>query len=119
MNTRRTFLKQTGGVLAAATTASSLHAQTATDKFVIGIIGPGGMGTNHLNWFAAQKDVHVAWVCDPDEDRRHKAAKTVEKLSGKAPQAVADMRRVFEDKTVDGVVIATPDHWHAPATILA
>jgi predicted dehydrogenase len=74
---------------------------------------------NHLNWFAAQKDVHVAYVCDPDEGRRNSAARTVEKLSGKAPQAVADMRRVFEDKAVDGVVIATPDHWHGPATILA
>jgi predicted dehydrogenase len=74
---------------------------------------------NHLNWFATQKDVQVVYVCDPDEGRRNSAARTVEKLSGKAPQAVADMRRVFEDKAVDGVVIATPDHWHGPATILA
>jgi predicted dehydrogenase len=119
MNTRRTFLKRTGGAMVAAGAVPSLRAQGAGERFVIGIIGPGGMGMNHLNWFAAQKDVNVAYVCDPDEARRNSAARTVEKLSGKAPQAVADMRKVFEDKTVDGVVIATPDHWHAPATILA
>jgi predicted dehydrogenase len=116
---RRHFLKQSGGALVAAGTIPSLHAQGANERFVIGIIGPGGMGTNHLNWFAAQKDVSVAYVCDPDEKRRNDAASTTEKLSGTRPKAVADMRRVFEDKAVDGVVIATPDHWHAPATILA
>jgi predicted dehydrogenase len=119
MNTRRTFLKQTGVALAAAGAVPSLHAAGAGDRIVIGLIGPGGMGSAHLNWFAAQKDVHVAYVCDPDESRRNSAAKTAEKLSGTLPQAVADMRKVFEDKTVDAVVIATPDHWHAPATILA
>src|SRR5687767_8392620 len=121
MNTsnRRHFLKQSGGALVAAGTIPSLHAQGANERFVIGLIGPGGMGTNHLHWFAAQKDVSLAYVCDPDESRRNGAADTAEKLSGTRPKAVADMRRVFEDKAVDAVVIATTDHWHAPATILA
>jgi predicted dehydrogenase len=90
----------------------------ANEKIVIGMIGPGGMGTNLLNSFAAQKDVSVAYVCDPDEQRMTNAASIVEKAGGAAKQ-VKDMRRIFEDKAVDAVVIATPDHWHAPATILA
>jgi predicted dehydrogenase len=77
------------------------------------------MGTNLLKSFAAQKDVEFAYVCDVDADRMAKAAKEVETISGKAPKSVKDLRRILEDKSVDAVVIATPDHWHAPATILA
>ena len=117
--TRRSFIRQTGGVLAVAGTLPSLHAQGAHDRIVVALIGPGGMGMGHLQWFAAQKDVSLAYVCDPDESHRRSAAQTAEKLSGTRPKEVADMRRVFEDKSVDAVVIATPDHWHAPATILA
>jgi predicted dehydrogenase len=77
------------------------------------------MGMNHLRWFAAQKDVALAWICDPDETRSRGAAQAAEKLSGTRPKVVTDMRRVFEDGSVDAVIIATPDHWHAPATLLA
>ena len=47
------------------------------------------------------------------------AAKAVAKITGKAPKVVTDLRRVLDDKSVDAVTVATPDHWHAPATILA
>src|SRR6185312_10141544 len=61
----------------------------------------------------------LAYVCDVDETRLATAAATAEKLSGKAPKAVKDLRRVLDDKSIDAVWIATPDHWHGPATILA
>jgi predicted dehydrogenase len=77
------------------------------------------MGTNHLKQLVGYKDVQVAYVCDPDADRLAAAAKLVESATGVAPKAVKDMRQVLDDKGVDGVFIATPDHWHAPATILA
>src|SRR6185503_19632408 len=48
-----------------------------------------------------------------------KAAQTAEQISKTRPRTAKDLRRVLEDKSVDAVVIATPDHWHAPATILA
>jgi predicted dehydrogenase len=86
---------------------------------VLGLIGPGGMGTNHLRRLAGRKDAEVAYVCDPDRNRLANAVKETASRSGKEPKAVADMRRVFDDKAVDAVVIATPDHWHAPAAILA
>jgi predicted dehydrogenase len=120
--TRRAFLKQSSSAAAAATTllalAPSQNVLGANEKFVIGMIGPGGMGTNLLKSFATQPDVSVAYVCDPDEQRMNAAASIVEKAGGAAKQ-VKDMRRIFDDKTVDAVIIATPDHWHAPATILA
>jgi len=85
----------------------------------MGLIGPGGMGNNLLRSFAAMPDVAVAFVCDADARRADAAAKTAESIAGHRPQVVKDMRRIFEAKEVDAVVIATPDHWHAPATILA
>ena len=116
---RRQFIKHTAALAGAVSIAPSLHAAGANDKFILGLIGPGGMGSNHLRALAGYKDVEVAYVCDPDENRRQAAAREVEKLAGKAPQSVKDMRRVFEDKSVDAVVIATPDHWHVPASLLA
>jgi predicted dehydrogenase len=120
--TRRQFLNRTA-VLGVGTVAMSITPRTraaeANNKIVLGIIGPGGMGTNLLKSFAAQPDVAVAWVCDPDSERAAKAAQTSEQISGKRPKVEKDLRRVLEDKSVDAVIIATPDHWHAPATILA
>ena len=77
------------------------------------------MGSNHLNLLVGRSDVTVAYVCDVDANRLAGAAKTVEDATKKAPKAVKDMREVLDDKTVDAVFIATPDHWHAPASILA
>ncbi len=122
-NSRRGFLQKSSiGVAAAAaalTYADSGRAQGANNRLVVGVIGPGGMGTAHLRLLATRKDVAVAFVCDPDRNRMRAAAALIEKGTGRAPQAVQDMRRVLEAKAVDAVFIATPDHWHGPATILA
>jgi predicted dehydrogenase len=91
----------------------------AADQVTIGLIGCGGMGGNHLRMLAARKDVRVTYVCDPDANRLAAAAKTVESAGNSTPKAVKDLRAVLDDKTLDAVWIATPDHWHAPATILA
>src|SRR5205085_1904891 len=63
--------------------------------------------------------VRVDFICDVDSDRAAKAAESVKELSGHTPQVVSDLRRVLDDKQVKAVWIATPDHWHAPAAILA
>ena len=77
------------------------------------------MGGNHLRLLAARSDVDVAYVCDVDSDRLANALSVTEKASGKAPKGVKDLRQVLDDHGVDAVWIATPDHWHAPAAILA
>jgi predicted dehydrogenase len=115
---RRTFLGSAGAGAALAMTAGI--ARSAADRAVVlGVIGTGGMGTNHLRRLAARKDVRLAYVCDVDQKRLDAAAKLVESTSGRAPQAVKDLRRVLDDRAVDAVLVATPDHWHAPASILA
>jgi predicted dehydrogenase len=116
---RRDFIQQTALATAAVSVSPSLHAADANNKLVLGIIGPGGMGMNHLRALLGRKDVEVACVCDADQNRANQAASALEKSSGKRPQTFNDMRRVFENKAVDAVFIATPDHWHAPAGILA
>jgi len=116
---RRQFIQSTAVLAGAVSIGPSLRAGEPSGKLIIGVIGPGGMGSNHVRAFAGYNDVEVAYVCDPDENRRSAAASEVEKKAGKAPKAVKDMRRVFEDKAVDAVVIATPDHWHVPASLLA
>ena len=123
-NTRRDFLGQSVGSMAAA----SLFAATATaadqtgkttELLPIAVIGPGGMGMAHVNQLARNSAVRVAYICDVDSDRAAKAAETVTQQSGHEPKIVSDMRRVFDDKSIKAVWIATPDHWHAPAAILA
>jgi predicted dehydrogenase len=91
----------------------------ASDAIHVAIIGIRGQGRHLTNKFAAQADVNIVYLCDVDERVYERAAKVVEEKKGKRPPLVKDLRRVLDDKSVNAVVIATPDHWHAPATILA
>lgn len=117
---RRTFVKLTSTGMAAAATLGAAKvrgaAGGANDKIVVALIGCGGRGTDDAGRFAGEPNVEVAYVCDVDDDRRASAAKTFGVDSAKA---VGDMRRVLDDKSVDAVIVATPDHWHSPASILA
>jgi predicted dehydrogenase len=115
---RRSFIKQTGTFVAAAPFVAR-SAQSPGDRIVLGFVGPGGQGTNLLQSFGGMKDVAIAAVCDVDRKRAEAAAKMADKLTGNAPKTVSDMRELLANKEIDAVVIATPDHWHAPATILA
>ena len=117
---RKTLLD--GGALGVAALAlGGVSAQGSIDRRVtIGLIGVGGMGSNHLRLLAARSDVDVAYVCDVDSDHLAEAMSVTEKASGgKASEGVNDLRRILDDHRVDAVWIATPDHWHAPAAILA
>ncbi len=118
---RRQFIQHSGTAAAAATLAFSakLQAADANGRLKVGVIGPGGMGSHHVELLAKNKNVELAYLCDVDEQRLAAAVNLAEKNGAKTPKAVKDMRQVFDDKSVDAVWIATPDHWHGPATILA
>src|SRR3954451_13421312 len=119
---RREFLgtaaATTAGVAALAAPGSA-RALGANDRIGIAVIGAGGMGTGHLRLLSARKDAEVAYVCDVDARRLADGAAVVASGSGKTPKAVTDLRHILDDRGVDAVWIATPDHWHAPAAILA
>lgn len=119
---RRQFIKSSSASISALATVhltSGLRAASPNDKVSLGIIGPGGMGRNHIGNLNKRKDVHIAFVCDPDSNHQAKAANMVESGTGIKPKQLGDLREMLEVKSLDAVFIATPDHWHAPAAILA
>lgn len=116
MVSRRRFLGQAAGAVAAAQWATAAE---KVDPIRIALIGCGGMGQMHLRLLAPRKDVRIAYLCEPDANRLAQAMKAVEAAGQRDVKAVKDMRTVFDDPSVRAVWIATPDHWHAPAAILA
>jgi predicted dehydrogenase len=82
-------------------------------------MGVRGRGRGLTQAFCAQPDVHVAYVCDVDENVVEPAYKVITDSGRQRPPLVADLRRCLDDKSVDAIVMGTPIHWHAPGTILA
>ena len=111
---RRSFLENTTIGVASAIATTATAADPKSEPLVMGLIGCGGRGTHVARVFRSNPNVEFAYVCDPQTSRLETAAKDLG-----AQHAVADMRRVYDDKRVNAVIVATPDHWHAPASILA
>ncbi len=122
---RRTFIKSAAAGAGLAISAPAvgyggfLDRASPADSVAVAVIGTGGRGRSLARSFAAQAGADVVYVCDVDERRRGEAGNDVEGIQQRAPAAVADFRRALEDDDVDAVVIATPNHWHAPAALLA
>ena len=124
--TRRGFVDRTmKGAATVAAGASVLgvarpvRAESANNKVVLGLIGAGGRGRSVTRHMAKLQNVEVKYICDVEDARGNSAAAEFEKIQGSAPKFVKEMREVFDDKDVDGVVIGTPEHWHALATVRA
>ena len=110
--TRRIFL-------GAATAAAATRVWGANDKINIAIVGLGGRGTSHLNTYPKIADARVAGLCDVNQAAREVAQASLMKTTGEKAKEFVDMREAFADPTIDAVSIATPNHWHALATIWA
>lgn len=92
----------------------------SNDRVVLALIGSGSWGINLiLNVAGLDKNVQVKYICDVDDTRGGRAISELEKIQKVKPIRERDMRKVFDDPEVDGVIIATPQHWHALATIWA
>lgn len=115
---RREFLELTSAGLLTASAIGTAQAapKVANDKLVVGLIGCGGRGNHVSGLFRKTANVEVAYISDVDDNRR---ANTAKNLDIKPDKSFADLRRILDDKSVDAVVIATPDHWHSIAAILA
>ena len=92
---------------------------SANDTIRVAVLGVNGRGQSHFNGFQPQPNVQVTTFVDPDLAIGNKRAAEFEKKFGHRPKVVQDMRRVFDDKDIDVVSVATPNHWHALATIWA
>lgn len=115
---RRQFLKGSLGAATALSLSQRPVSASANDQIVIGVMGLGGRGTGLAGMFAERPDVRIKYLCDPDE-RRHAQARRVVEAHGHKAECVKDFRRMLEDREVDAVVNATPDHWHGLGTLLA
>ncbi len=122
---RRSFLKTSallGGAALVALPSVARSAASANDRFRVAVVGLGGRGrVSHCGALLqmTQENVEIAALCDCDESRMQLAASFCEEKSGKRPALVADYRKLLEDKSIDGVALATPNHWHALQTIWA
>ncbi|NLF73964.1 MAG: Gfo/Idh/MocA family oxidoreductase [Candidatus Anammoximicrobium sp.] len=116
-STRRSFLRQTACGTAAAAwgalAAPAIQARGANERLVVGIAGCSDRGIA-VGTELRKLGVPIACVCDPDQARAARARKLLE-----ADQEGPDLRRILDDRAVDAIVIAAPNHWHAPAAVLA
>jgi predicted dehydrogenase len=113
---RRTFVK----TAAAAIATARFPILGANDRINVGIVGLGGRGTDHINFYSnVNSEARIAAVCDVHQSARERAVALVKKLRGHEPKEYPEMRAMFESKDIDGVSITTPNHWHALAAIWA
>ncbi|HLK63607.1 MAG TPA: Gfo/Idh/MocA family oxidoreductase [Bryobacteraceae bacterium] len=126
---RRHFLM---GSAAALTAASSVFG-SPNDTVRVAVIGVGGhdwtsvgkgkaaagRGQDHLRGLSKLENVEVAAVCDVDESHLNYGLNLIEKATNKKPKGYGDFRKLLEDKDIDAVSIATPNHWHTPIAIMA
>jgi len=120
---RRHFMKNASKIAAAFTGASYLALPSrvfgANDRIRVGVVGIHGQGNAHITSFHRQPGAEVIALCDVDENVLRERASQYEKLSGRAVKCYRDMRQLFDDKEVDAVSFATPNHWHALGGIWA
>ncbi len=116
---RRSFLRTSGTAVAALTAASYSRVKGANERVNVAVIGVRGRGRDHIEAFAENPAADVFAVVDIDQAVSERAAQETLKLQGRKPKEYKDLRKMLEDKSVDAVSIATPNHWHALATIWA
>lgn len=131
---RRDFLKKTGvagiglgmaGYLGSSTNTSAQAATTGgrklgpNDKILAAVIGTNGRGLAHIGCLGSIPGVEIVYICDVDDHAIAKGIKEVAKKQKTEPKGLKDFRKALEDKSLDVVTIATPDHWHTPMAIMA
>ncbi|SDD86863.1 Predicted dehydrogenase [Pricia antarctica] len=121
-SSRRSFIKKTAvassGIIAAPTIVSS-SVFGANDRINAAVLGIHGRGKSHIQSLMELDNVRVATLCDPDMNLLTAQQKTFKEKYGSNVKLEQDLRRVYDDKDIDVVTIATPNHWHALAMIWA
>jgi predicted dehydrogenase len=118
---RRDFLKKSAiGAFGFAILPSFISRAAASDRLRIAHIGLGGMGNQHMEWFAGLSDVEIVALCDLDKDHLDGTMKKLKELQpANQAKGYEDFRQVLDRQDIDAVTIATPDHWHAQIATLA
>jgi predicted dehydrogenase len=127
-DSRRNFLKKAAAGTLGFTVGSKLLASNArsyksisgsNELIRVAVIGCNSRGASMAGTFARQKNTEVIYICDVDDLAIKKGIKSVKDVTGREPKGIRDFRTILDDKELDAVYIATPDHWHSPASILS
>ncbi len=117
---RRTFLTAAGAAVTTGLASSRSLAQQGPNETVrAAVLGLNSRGQTHIEGFMGTPGVKVTVLCDPDQKVLDSRAKGFESRFGYRPETETDLRKVFDRKDVDVVSVATPNHWHALATVWA
>jgi len=122
--TRRQFLQSSliaGTTVVASGTKASAQVFGANDRLRIAVAGVNGRGKSHISGWLGQDNVEIAYLIDPDKQVLAKRLKDLEaKTTGKFTcRGISDVREALDDKHLDAISIATPNHWHSLMTIWA
>jgi predicted dehydrogenase len=112
---RRTFLGTAGAL---AVTATRAWAYAPSERVRVAVIGVRSRGAELVREFARNPGAEVVAVCDIDDAMFAKPLKGAEATGGKTPRTEKDFRRLLDDKSIDAIAIAAPDHWHALLTVM-
>jgi len=121
-SSRRSFLKKTavaGSATIVAPTILSSNVFGANDRINAAVLGVNGRGKAHIKGLMAQKNVQITTLCDPDMNILKERQKDFKKTYNKDVALEQDLRRVMDNKDIDVVSIASPNHWHALSVIWA
>lgn len=127
-DSRRGFIKKTltgtaalsiGGVLPRFSAKSYARILGANERIRVCVMGVNSRGLALATNYADQPNCEVLYISDVDSRAAAKCMASVEKAQNQKPKAQPDFRKALEDKNLDALVVAAPDHWHAPAAILA
>ncbi len=120
---RRSFIgqatKSTVGLTTAVIATQARPVLGANDKVLMALIGCGGRGTSLVRGFARRDDVKVTYLCDLNKNRGNDLFDMLKSQHNEGLKKVNHYQHVFDANDVDAVIVATPDHWHGPATIFA
>ena len=119
---RRKFLVDTAaaaGAMSVWTATARAQSKSANETVSLGVMGVNGRGSSLAKGFAGQPNSRISYICDVDQRAIDKNVTNLADVQSMKPQGVVDFRKILDDKNVDCLVIAAPDHWHGPATILA
>lgn len=121
---RRLFLKTGVAAVAAGMHSNFASAQEQNssnspgERVVLGIMGVNGRGAAIAQGMMAASNTEIGAICDVDSRAAVRVGQLVGEKQGRVPAVVEDFRKILDDKGIDVLVVAAPNHWHAPATIM-
>lgn len=120
MQSRRNFIKTTAAATAGLGFSASSYANIvgANDRLNVAVIGMNGRGRALMASANGVDNCKIRYLCDVDVNAQDKALGRFEKSTGKKAKGERDFRKLLERKDVDAILIAAPDHWHAPMTLM-